>query len=67
MILRPIEAKIGWHDIAEAVGRSVFLVKKWQRRGAPIYKVDGKWTAELAELWAWIKDNAEDCDELDVA
>lgn len=59
MILRPIETVRGWEKIAERMGRSVYLVQKWQKQGAPIYLVDGKWTAEIAELWAWVKNPQE--------
>lgn len=56
MILRPVETIRGWEKIAKRMGRSVYLVQKWQNQGAPIYLIDGKWTAEIAELWTWLKD-----------
>ncbi len=58
MIVRPIETAEGWKQIAKRMGRSEYLVQKWQKEGAPIFLVNGKWTAEIAELWAWVKDPA---------
>lgn len=54
MIVRPIEIVKGWDNIAKRFDRNVRTVKAWQRQGAPIYLVDGAWTAEVAELWTWV-------------
>lgn len=56
IIARPLVLKRGWKSIAGAMGVGQQTVRGWQRQGAPIYLVDGRWTAELSELWEWIKD-----------
>lgn len=56
-IPRPVEVVRGWENIGKRMGCGVGTIKKWQRDGGPIYFIDGKWTAEMAELWAWVSAN----------
>ncbi|WP_319759550.1 MerR family transcriptional regulator [Maridesulfovibrio sp.] len=59
MVVRPLEIVTGLESIGKIFGVGRNTVRAWaQQEGCPIRRVEGKYTAEKAELWEWIKEHA---------
>jgi predicted site-specific integrase-resolvase len=47
----------GAEAIAKAVGVSAKTIKRWKKKGAPIYLVGRKYQCRYDKLWDWIASN----------
>ncbi len=47
----------GAEAIGKAFGASRQAVLRWEKLGAPIVKIGGKYQCEHSELWEWLKAN----------
>ncbi|WP_031485422.1 hypothetical protein [Maridesulfovibrio frigidus] len=58
MVVRPVEIVTGLENIGKLFGVGRNTVRAWaQEEGSPIRQVEGKYMAEKAELWEWVKEN----------
>lgn len=58
MVVRPVEIVTGLDKIGKLFGVGRNTVRAWASvEDSPIRLVEGKYMAEKAELWEWVKEN----------
>ncbi|WP_027179468.1 hypothetical protein [Maridesulfovibrio bastinii] len=58
MVVRPVEIVTGLDKIGKLFGVGRNTVRIWAGKdNSPIRQVEGKYMAEKAELWEWVKEN----------